>query len=416
MNFRRLIIIIMIFGQFLFAQNPEKTLPQNMISHMDYTSNVYSVVEIDPDDYIVGGGDQFLIQINHLNSTSYSIKISPVGDLLIPTVGQIHLSGMTFSRAVTEIKEKCKQKYSNAEINVDLVNVRDVKIPIFGAVQNPEMITMYTETDINRQTEQTVRSAETVQSIERGYVLPASLKLSDLLGLLTLHYLAKDYEIEVRGVNDTSIINIYQYYLYGDEDSNPNLYEIESIFIPFADIEKECVYLYSPINTRKIVPILPGETLQKFIERKIQLTDLSNYDMITIKRNNEIITSRSTKLKEQNIILQAGDELEVSSAKQIIVNGHVNKPGVYNYIQGHTVADYIAMAGGVTAAGSNKSTILIRGENKIRNAENKLLERGDVILVKRSVDHILVGNLTVLNFLITLASLTLSFIAAYNSI
>jgi len=416
MIIKRFLPIMIILGQLLFAQNPEMSLPQNLTSHMDYSTDVYSAVEIDPEDYILGSGDQFLIQINHLNSASYSIKISPIGDMVIPTVGQIHLSGKTYNEAVELIEQKCKQRYSNAEINVDLINVRDVKIPVFGAVQNPEMITMYTETDINRQTEQSMATAEVQQNVKNDFVLPASLRLSDLLGLVTLHYLAKDFEIEVRGNDDTSTVNIYEYYMKGDNDNNPYLYTIKSVYIPYADPVKECIFIYSPVNTKKIVPIIPGETIHEFTQRKIQVTDLSNYDVITLKRGNEIIVDRDNSLAKQNTVLLPGDELEVSSAKRIIVNGHVNRPGIYNYIQGHTVADYIAMAGGVASSGSNKSTILIRGDKKIRHAENEVLERGDVILVKRSVDHILVGNLTVLNFLITVASLTLSFIAAYNSI
>jgi hypothetical protein len=60
--------------------------------------------------------------------------------------------------------------------------------------------------------------------------------------------------------------------------------------------------------------------------------------------------------------------------------------------------------------------MIIRGNKKIRNAENVMVERGDIIVVKRSLDHIFVGDYSVLQFLATLASMTLSFIAAYNSI
>ncbi|MDZ7796616.1 MAG: SLBB domain-containing protein [Candidatus Marinimicrobia bacterium] len=99
-----------------------------------------------------------------------------------------------------------------------------------------------------------------------------------------------------------------------------------------------------------------------------------------------------------------------------MVNGFVNTPGIYNYIQGHTVADYIAMAGGVNSKGSNKAAMIIRDDKKIRKAENTLVERGDIIVVNRSLDHVFFGDISVLQFLSMLASISLTFIAAYNSI
>jgi protein involved in polysaccharide export with SLBB domain len=425
--FLGIFVFQMLFAQTVGIMTPQVSAQsQNMVTHMSYDANVYSAVEIDPEDYIVGSGDKFLIQISHLSTSTYSVDVSPMGDLMIPSVGQLHISGMVFKDAVEQIRKKCKQRFSTAEIDVNLVDVRDVNIPVFGAVQNPEMLLMYTDSDVNHVIEPSVRTPKTAGTIQQrevnaqitneDYVLPASLRLSDLLSVLSLHYLAKVSEIEVRGYGDTSIVNIYDYYLNGNFDDNPYLYEIKSIYIPYADIETECVQVYGPINTKAFVPLVPGESVGEFLKRKIQITAVSNYDAVTVKRDGKIILDHYEGGSENDIKLLPGDVIEVSSAKRIMVNGFVNKPGIYNYIQGHTVADFIAMAGGVNSRGSNKSSMIIRGNKKIRNAENVMVERGDIIVVKRSLDHIFVGDYSVLQFLATLASMTLSFIAAYNSI
>ena len=417
--------------QIIFAQTAGMMIPQttgqtqNMVSHMSYSNDVYSAVEIDPADYIVGSGDKFLIQISHLNTTTYGVDISPMGDLMIPGIGQVHISGMVYNDVVKIIKEKCKQRFSTAEIDVNLVDVRDVNIPVFGAVQNPEMITLYTESDVNNVTEPSVKTPQTAGTVQKRemtgvsvndeYALPASLRLNDLISMLSLHYLAKDFEVEVRGYDDTSIVNIYNYYMKGNLDDNPFLYKIRSIYIPYADVEKECINVYGPINTKTIVPIIPGEKVYEFIQRKLQMTNITNYDAITLKRDGKIILSQSNSMEDQNIELLAGDVLEVSSAKRIMVNGFVNEPGIYNYIQGHTVADYIAMAGGVDEKGSNKSVMIIRNDKKIRNVESKLVERGDIIIVNRSMNNIFLGEISVLEFLSMIGSIFLSFIVAYNA-
>ncbi|MCF7832591.1 MAG: polysaccharide biosynthesis/export family protein [Candidatus Marinimicrobia bacterium] len=423
--------LILFASQLLFAQTGGNMVSQsagqaqNTFSHYNYNSGVSTPVEVDPDDYMIGSGDKFLIQINHLTTTTFSVDVSPIGEMMIPGIGQVHISELKYSEAVKLIKDKCKQRYSTADVDVNLYDVRNVHIPVFGAVQNHEMITLFTESDVNNVTEPSVKTPQTAGTIQKRdmtgvtvdnkYALPASLRLSDLMSMLSLHYLAKDFEIEVRGYDDTTVVNIYNYYLKGDLDENPFLYKIRSIYIPYADVAKECIHVYGPINTKTIVPIIPGEKVYEFIQRKIQLTDITNYDAITLKRDGKIILDQSNSREDQNIELLAGDILEVSGTKRIMVNGFVREPGIYNYIQGHTVADYIAMAGGVDVKGSNKSVMIIRNENKIRNAENKLVERGDIIIVNRSMNNIFLGEISVLGFLSMIASIFLSFIVAYNT-
>ena len=429
-QFSMISFLILFVGQLLFAQTGSMMAQsagqsQNMVNHLNYNSEVVTPIEVDPYDYVIGSGDKFLIQINHLTTITYSVEVSPIGEMMIPGIGQVHISELKYNEAVKLIKAKCKQRYSTAEIDVNLYDVRNVHIPVFGAVQNPEMITLYTESDVNNVTEPSVKTPQTAGTIQKRkmtgvsvndeYALPASLRLNDLISMLSLHYLAKDFEVEVRGYDDTSIVNIYNYYMKGDLDDNPFLYKIRSIYIPYADVEKECIHVYGPINTKAIVPIIPGEKVYEFIQRKLQMTNITNYDAITLKRDGKIILDQSNSRENQNIELLAGDVLEVSSAKRIMVNGFVNEPGIYNYIQGHTVADYIAMAGGVDEKGSNKSVMIIRNDKKIRNAESKLVERGDIIIVNRSMNSIFIGEISVLEFLSMIGSIFLSFIVAYNA-
>ena len=426
-----IVLSFMLINQSLLAQfgsmAPQTAMQsQTTISYLNYNVETISFGEINPDEYIVGSGDNFLIQINHLSTITYTIDVSPIGDIMIPSIGQVHVSELTFQEAVKVIREKCKQQLSSAEVDVNLNKVRNVKIPVFGAVQNSEMITLYTGSDVNNITESMVRTPITAGTIQRKemasqtangeYVLPASLRLHDLLSVLSLHYLAKDFAIEVHTKDDTSVVNIYKYYMNGEIEHNPYLFNIKSIYIPFSDIETECIEVYGPINTKAIVPIIPGETVNNFIQRKIQLTSISNYDAITLKRDNKILLDRTNSYKEQEIKLMPGDILEVSSVKRIMVNGFVNTPGIYNFIQGHTVSDYIAMAGGVDSKGSNKKAVILRDNKKIKNTEGALVERGDIIIVNRSTDNIFFGEISVLEFLSMLASITLTFIAAYNSL
>ncbi|MDZ7796617.1 MAG: polysaccharide biosynthesis/export family protein [Candidatus Marinimicrobia bacterium] len=268
MKIKRLSItlfLILFMMQTMIAQTgmmPAQTgmQSQSLISYMNYSTDMISQESVDPNEYIVGSGDNFLIQINNLNTNTYTIDVSPVGDILIPGIGKVHVKGLNYKSAVNLIKDKCKQRFSTAEVDVNLNKVRNVKIPVFGAVQNSEMITLFTNSDVNDVTEPTVRTPLTAGTLQRReiadqiangeYILPASLRLHDLLSILSLHHLAKDFAIEVRSEEDTSTVNIYDYYLQGDFDQNPYLYKIKSIYIPYADIKKSA-FMFMVLSTPK---------------------------------------------------------------------------------------------------------------------------------------------------------------------
>ncbi|MFO8054359.1 MAG: hypothetical protein R6U19_04255, partial [Bacteroidales bacterium] len=77
---------------------------------------------------------------------------------------------------------------------------------------------------------------------------------------------------------------------------------------------------------------------------------------------------------------------------------------------------YIAMAGGANRQGSENKVMIIRGKEKIRNVRKAEIQRGDIILVRRSVEDLMIGQMSLLQFISMIASITTAFIAAYGSI
>jgi protein involved in polysaccharide export with SLBB domain len=96
-----------------------------------------------------------------------------------------------------------------------------------------------------------------------------------------------------------------------------------------------------------------------------------------------------------------------------MVSGHVNRPGTYDFVPGHTVIDYISMAGGTNYKGSNGSAIVIRDSKKIKNPKDMQIHRGDIILVKRSAEDILIGEISILSFVSLIATIASTVITAF---
>lgn len=215
--------------------------------------------------------------------------------------------------------------------------------------------------------------------------------------------------------------------------ANPYLHAGDSIFIPYADIKNECVSVYGPVRintfvslTQKdfaptgyadtvssvgLIPLIPGETLGDFQRRKVQLTEDVDHQTILVVRGKDNIFISEDDI--DTFKLQAGDRIEFATLSSVIVSGHVNEPGSFRFIPGHTVMDYLSMAGGVTEKGSNNSAVIIRGDKKIKKIDDVEIQRGDIILIKRSLDDVLIGETSVLQFISMLASITATLITAY---
>ena len=76
---------------------------------------------VDPDDYIVGPGDELHINIISSNETFDRLVISPTGQLLIPSVGMVDCNKLKLSQLVKEIKKEIRSWSTNVRINVELI-------------------------------------------------------------------------------------------------------------------------------------------------------------------------------------------------------------------------------------------------------------------------------------------------------
>lgn len=87
---------------------------------------------------------------------------------------------------------------------------------------------------------------------------------------------------------------------------------------------------------------------------------------------------------DKDPILQAGDTLYVPDADTFYVYGQINKPGAFPVLPGMTVRQALALAGGITATGSDKKVGLYRTGTKDKDeiALDQPVQKNDVLVVK----------------------------------
>ena len=91
-----------------------------------------------------------------------------------------------------------------------------------------------------------------------------------------------------------------------------------------------------------------------------------------------------------DVELLPGDHLEVPPARQIFVDGHVQKPGQLVFREGMTVTQAIAAAGGTNGTALTTKVKVIRGEEQTIINLKKVLKGTDADVMLRPGDHVYV--------------------------
>lgn len=148
------IFIIILVLTFTYGQNVENTPTQKSIGFSENPMELkqqdktitsienltYTPIEkpIDTDTYVLGPGDLLGINIISIENISFPIRINPVGDIIIPSVGVVNVNGITLTEGRIKISDYIiKTALKNAVVNVTLLDIRRYKIQVLGAVHNP---------------------------------------------------------------------------------------------------------------------------------------------------------------------------------------------------------------------------------------------------------------------------------------
>ena len=88
---------------------------------------------IDEDSYLIGAGDVFLFNMITTNGVfTLEIIVSPTGDVLIPVVGKVNIKDKTLADAYILMIDKCKEKYEDAYVYINLIKLREFKVLVTG--------------------------------------------------------------------------------------------------------------------------------------------------------------------------------------------------------------------------------------------------------------------------------------------
>lgn len=95
-----------------------------------------------PANYVLGAGDDVIIDIWGTAQLNIKETISPDGKIFVDGVGALNLSGMTVEKAESYVAERVGDVYGGSKINLSLGSVRSVQVQVMGEVVTPGTYTV----------------------------------------------------------------------------------------------------------------------------------------------------------------------------------------------------------------------------------------------------------------------------------
>lgn len=297
-----------IFGANLFRNPPSTFAPA-------------TTVPVTP-DYVIGPGDELVIQSWGQVSTDGRFRVDRSGDLFVPQVGTLHVAGMRFDQVQPALKSRMDKLFRNYSVNVTMGQLRSIQVFVVGQARQPGTYTISSLSTL-------VNAIFTTGGPSpQGSLRHIQLKRS---GKLIVDF------------------DLYDLLIRGDKSKDVPLLAGDVIYIPpvgpqvavAGNVKLPAIYeLRSPENT----------TVNDVLELAAGLTSTASQDKIRLERidNRHMRQTMEVSLETEatTTYVQDGDLLEVVAVAgefkdSVILRGNVANPGRYAWKPGMRVKDLI---------------------------------------------------------------------------
>lgn len=95
-----------------------------------------------PQNYVVGPGDEVIVDIYGASQKSEQLTVSPDGDITVPGFGPIKVSGLTVAATQSKIRRTLGSRYASSSLKVSLGQTRSMMVNVMGEVKAPGTYTL----------------------------------------------------------------------------------------------------------------------------------------------------------------------------------------------------------------------------------------------------------------------------------
>lgn len=264
-----------------------------------------------PKNYIIGVGDEIIIDIYGLSESTKKLKVSTEGFIRFPNLGPIKVAGLTIEDAQVKIKNEAAKVYTtivggNTKVLISLGQMRSIRVTLIGEVNKP-----------------------------------GSYSLSALSTIMNALYASggpnaigsfRKIELVRSGIPIVQF-DLYDFLLKGDLSKNKLLQDQDVIRVGPYEAR---IAVIGATKKQALFDIKKGETALDLLAFAGGFADIGYKDMVRIKRlglkGKEVLTVKEENLASFNLV--SGDTLAVDAlatnyVNRISIQGAVYYPGEY---------------------------------------------------------------------------------------
>lgn len=284
-----------------------------------------------PQGYIIGGGDQLLIDVYGASQQSFDVTVTAEGRILIPNLGPVEVGGATIEAATARLKTSLGRIYSgllgsnpNTFLQVRLGNIRSIKVSMVGELARPGTYTL-----------------PSFASVFNGLFAAGGPNENGSFRNIQVY----------RDSRLVTTVDIYKFLSKGESAANITLRDNDVIIVPPVQTRVEIV---GPVRREGLFEVLPEESLTDLYIYTGGFKSEAYKDRLTIRRfeNNERKVIDVAQADFSSFNPKDGDEILVGEAlnrfaNRVQITGAVLRPGEYALENGVTVKGLVDKAQGL---------------------------------------------------------------------
>ena len=273
-------------------------------------------------DYVIGPGDTVLIQLFGKEHHEYALVVTREGNLQLPRIGPVNVAGLEFDEMKNVLTEVISNQMIGEKVIVTMGDLRSIRVFILGDANQPGSYTV------------SALSTMTNALFVSGGVKP--------IGSL------RNVQLKRRGVV-VARLDLYDLLVRGDTSGDARLQPGDVIFIPpvgrtvgvAGDVRRPAIYELRNERTVDQVLALAGGMLPT------AYPEASQIERINKRGERTLVDIDLGRKGAGKAAVQSGDELHIYSILEkmediVLVSGHVQRPGAYQWREGMRVTDLIS--------------------------------------------------------------------------
>lgn len=335
-------------GNYNFKVNADASDLINQISS-PYNPQIKSIPvdrAINADRYIVGPNDVFNLSIFGYINQTIPLAVNLEGSLIIPTIGEIKVDGLTLNEVKKKVVSAVKKRYYSSDISLNLSTPRTFLISVSSIVQKKLEVSPLT------------RVSDVVSLIfyDTINVPKISYKMNNSKEFFGTEMSLRNIEL-VRKNGTVVNVDLYQYFNTNEDKYNPYFLDGDFLKIPFGQLNKNYITIEGAVQLSGVYEYNKNDNLESVIGLARGFDADAEQDSISIFRINpdtrKFIVIDLDYASNINYKIEVFDRIFIKYKSNYVKNlsvtvlGEVVRPGIYPITaKNTTLKEIIQMTGG----------------------------------------------------------------------